>query len=159
MTKSPDFIFDSSAWIGAWSELYAPDVFPSVWTRMADAAEEGVIASPQKVVDEIAAKDDALNKWMAPHQKTLTGILRASDREPEAENLVAELVNKHDRLVTRTGADYYVVAWAKLLRIPLVATENPGATSPKKLAGVCRNEEVEYLSPLQFMQRQKWKIK
>lgn len=126
---------------------------------MADATKEGIIASPRQVVDEIAAKDDELNEWMAPHKKVLTGILRASDRELEAENLVARLRNDYPNLGTRTGADYYVIAWAKLLSIPLVATENPRAIASNKLAGVCRNEEVEYLSPLQFMQRQKWKIK
>ena len=126
---------------------------------MADAAEEGIIASPRQVVDEITIKDDALNKWMAPHQKTLTGILRASDQEPETENLVARLKNDYPKLETRTGADYYVVAWAKLLRIPLVATETPRATAHNKLAGVCRTEEVTYQSPLQFMQTQKWKIR
>lgn len=150
------FVFDASAWVGAWRELYAPDVFPRLWQQMADAIARGIIASPRQTMDEIAAKDDELKAWMAPHRKALAEPLGAHDKEAEAEAMVAQLCNTYPNLATRSGADYYVIAWAKLLGTPLVATENPRATAHHKMAGICRTEKLAYLFPLQFMQSQKW---
>ena len=152
-------VFDSSAWVGAWHELYAQNVFPCVWSRMKNVAENGIVASPRQVIDEISAKDDELNKWMKPYHKALVGALRAHRREEEVEKSVAILRNKYPKLNTRTGADYYVIAWAKALRIPLVGTENHRATESRKaMAGVCRFEDVKYQSLLQFMQAKEWKF-
>ena len=155
----PSHIFDSSAWVGAWNELYSPRVFPRVWPRFKTAVESGEIGSPRRVIDEIAAKDDELKQWMKPHRKALEGALLAHNRQAEVEAEVARLRNDYPKLRTRNGADYYVIAWAKALGIPLVGTENPRATESRKaMAGVCRREEVAYQSPLQFMLAKGWKF-
>ena len=152
----PTHVFDSSAWIGAWNELYAREVFPAVWTRLERAVASGVVASPAQVIEEIFDQDDELKQWMRPRGKALTDALNARKRGKEAEELAVRLRNEYPALKTRTGADYYVIAWAKTLRIPLVATESPKATSLKAMAGVCRAEQVVFRSPLQFMQAEKW---
>ena len=63
--------------------------------------------------------------------------MRVHRREEEVEKSVAILREQiagpeieHPRL--RTGTDYYVIAWAKALRIPLVGEENHRATESRK---------------------------
>ena len=149
-------IVDASAWVAMRNELYSPEVFPGVWRRLERAVVAGVVASPRQVLDEIADQDDALSRWMRPHRQTLERPLLAHNAGAGVENEVVRLRNDYPKLATRTGADYYVIAWAKTLGVPLVGTENPTATSRRKMAGVCREERMEFQSPLQFMRARGW---
>lgn len=148
-------LFDANVWIAARNEVYAPDVFSGVWTRLGNAVDNRLIASPPQVLKEIAKKDDELNQWIAARGKLLTAPMRNSGLMQEVESRVRELRNKHPQLSDK-DADYYVVAWGKALNRTVVTLENP--KSSKKIPAVCRQEEIECISPLEFMRRQSWEF-
>ena len=147
-------LFDANVWIAARNEVYGPAVFPGVWTRLAAAIESRLIASPGRVLDELARKDDELNRWISPRRAALTEPMHDSGLKQRVENSIPELREKY-RSLSRP-ADYDVVAWGKALGWPVVTLENQN--SSKKIPAACRGEGVQCVMPLEFMRRQGWKF-
>jgi hypothetical protein len=57
------YSIDTSALIDAWSRDYRPNVFPSLWERMARLIEEHRLVASMSVRDEIEKGDDTLADW------------------------------------------------------------------------------------------------
>lgn len=152
----PLFIIDANVWISAHSETYAQDVFPGVWERLSKAASDGVVASPQEVIDEVAGKDDAANAWVTRHKGKLLSPLAESGKAEEVDEvIVPKLQQDHGRLPTRTGADYYVVGWAKALECPVVTMEKQRGN---RIPVVCGEENIKCMSLLQCMRMLQWRF-
>lgn len=102
-------------------------------------------------MDEIAAKDDAVNKWVSQHKKGLmlpfTDVKLARKVE---EDLLPRLQEKHSGL-SKTAADYYLLAWGKVLRCPVVTLEN-------KIPKVGMEEDVKCMNLFAFMRQQGWEF-
>ena len=69
------FCLDTSALLDAGTRWYPLDLFPSLWTKLSKAAEDGVIVSPDEVLREISKKDDGDD----PVYTGLAGLKRVDD--------------------------------------------------------------------------------
>ena len=52
------YVFDTSAFIAAWSETYPPDIFAPFWMKLDDLAQGGRLIAPREVLNELGKKDD-----------------------------------------------------------------------------------------------------
>jgi len=138
----PEFWMDTDSLIKPHRESYRFEVVPQYWDFLKQKAEEGVIGSPELVLDkELTSSNpsqaDALEQWAKP----LRGILflppdsatqlRYSD--------VAQYVQTNPRFKQHwiapflAGADSWLVAYASVLggRIVTFETPQPLARKPK----------------------------
>lgn len=162
MLSPPKGIFDTSGWIFADREQYPPAVFPCIWKRLESDVAKGVIASPRAVVDEIEVGYDLLKEWGSTRKQALVSPLLESGKLEAAETEAGLLKATYKKL-SKKDADYYVIAWAKVLGCPVVTNEEykEGQTNPAQMTripNVCKDAEVECLSFLEFMQRQNWRF-
>jgi len=59
-----EFVFDTSAFINSWNFHYRLPVFEGVWRAIGEAMEDGVIASPAEVMEELRVRaGDPLVEW------------------------------------------------------------------------------------------------
>lgn len=161
LLPSKCFLFDTNAWINAYNDWYAPDVFPGVWGKLENAVNGGIIVSPQEVIDEVRAKDDKVNEWVSARKKALVSPLVASNDAVAVDEILPKLKNKYPRLMksirrSKTDADYRLLAWGKVLNRPVVTMESQKEND--KMPGVGRKEGVECITLLEFIRRQGWKF-
>jgi hypothetical protein len=65
----PDFVFDTSGFVNAWTKHYRLPVFQGVWDALGHAMDRSVIVSPSEVQVEIVRRADPdLPAWIAGHQ-------------------------------------------------------------------------------------------
>lgn len=150
------YVFDTSAFIEGWNDLYPPDTFPDLWVRVEGLIEQGKIIAPDEVSRELGRKDDALKAWGKANRKAFVAW--------EGSFLVRSKVitNRYRRMLDqkpgKNGADPLVVALA-LDRSATVVTEERGSgnlTSPG-IPDVCKAEKVPCINLLTFIKNQKWK--
>ena len=61
----PKYLLDSNFFINAHRAWYPFDVVPSFWARVQELAQDGVIASIDKVQQEIIHGNDKLKEWIS----------------------------------------------------------------------------------------------
>ena len=86
------YVFDTSAFMETWNNLYPPDTFSDLWERIDGLIDDGRIISPDEVEKEMARKDDALKSWAKARQQAFvkldgarrspTNILACSTKSP-----------------------------------------------------------------------------
>lgn len=160
-------VFDTNIWLGAWDENYARNVFPDVWGKLSAAVRNGLIVSPPAVNDEVLYPDD-LREWISEHREWLESPMIETPNFPQAvADEVGDLRNKYPKLAgVRKDADYQVVAWGKILNIPVVtgesrgvkASKQPKEANTKKIPAACRKENVKLKLFITFMQEQGWRF-
>ena len=57
------YSLDSSVLITAWRRNYPPDVFPTLWSNLAELIEDGLIVASVEVRTELEKKDDEILAW------------------------------------------------------------------------------------------------
>ena len=56
------YVFDSNIFINL-QQRQPRDIYPSVWGKIDDLMESGIVISSQEVYDELERGDDALSEW------------------------------------------------------------------------------------------------
>jgi hypothetical protein len=87
------FSLDTSAILDAWVRHCPPDVFPTVWSHMDHAAENGEILVIEEVVQELGKKDDGASKWVKDRGVMVIPI------DEEVQRHVVEIMSTYSRLV------------------------------------------------------------
>ncbi len=157
MSRSrPRYILDTSALIAAWDERYPIDIFPSLWSHFADAADLQFLASPDEVHAELSKRSKDLQAWL----DKIGDYFIETDSEVLRE--VSRILSKHEKLVAEkkraSAADPFVVALAKIHRAVVVTEEGRGSLAKPKISDVCEYYDVECINFLEFMKRNRWKI-
>lgn len=153
----PFYSFDSGAIINGRRDIFIPDTFAAVWTRI-----EGMIATAQvRAVDEVkrevVKKDDDAARW-AKAQRGLFVPLVADIQVATKQVLAA-----HPRLLgigggPRNGADPFVIALALARGGTVVTQETPRNITKPRIPDVCDAMGVRWLTLPQFVAEQGWKL-
>lgn len=147
------YVFDSNIFMGL-ERLQPIDVYPSVWNKIAELLESGLIISSQEVYEEIQAGDDYLSKWA----KERRNIFLPTDEE--IQTTVRNILLKYRGLVEggkkMNNADPFVIAIALLKGCTVVSneakTKNPDTP---KITDVCEYLGINCINFVTFSREMK----
>ena len=150
------YSIDTSALIDGWTGYYPPDVFPGMWEKLEELADQGILIASEEVLHELERKEDELHKWakQRPH-------MFVPFDEP-VQKAVREILCTHRNLLkqgkTRSGADPFVIAVARTRQCTVVTGERPSGNPQNKphIPDVCRAYSIRYLSLLDLLREQGW---
>lgn len=151
------FCFDTSAILDAWVRHYPPDVFPTIWERMDQAARAGEILVIDEVVTELKRKDDGIYKWIEDREAMIVSI------DTDIQSCLVEIMAKYPRLVdtkkNRSGCDPWVIALARVRGLYVVSAERASGNLIKpKIPDVCKDLTVPYVEVVDFFRKQGWRV-
>jgi uncharacterized protein DUF4411 len=149
------YCIDTSALLDGWERWYPPEIFPSLWKRLAALIKEGKLIAPEDVLIELKKKDDDLTKWV----KAQAGLFQPLDI-PTQEAL-REVMGSFERLVNtqkdRSTADPVVIALAKARGFAVVTGEKPsGNPSRPKIPDVCESFSIRHLNLTMLIRENGW---
>ena len=151
------FSLDTSAILDAWVRHYPPDVFPSIWERMKDAASAEKIFIIDEVLSELKRKDDGAHEWFETYGEMVVSI------DAKIQASVAEIMQKYPKIIdtrrNRSGCDPWVVALAQVRGFSVVTAERPsGSLARPKIPDICVDMALPYMDVVEFFRRQGWRI-
>lgn len=151
------FCFDTSAILDAWVRHYPPDVFPTIWERMDQAARAGQIFVIDEVMTELKRKDDGIYKWIEDRESMIVSI------ETDVQSCLVEIMANYPRLVdtkkNRSGCDPWVIALAQARGLSVVSAEKASGSLVKpKIPDVCKDLAVPYVEVVDFFRKQGWRV-
>lgn len=129
------YVFDSNVFMNL-QQRQPVDVYPSVWEKISELMESGIIVSSQEVYEEILAGEDYLSKWAKQRR---TCFLPTDE---ETQKIVRIVLSKHRGLVEggkkKNNADPFVIAVAQINNCTIVSEEarTNNLNSPK-IPDVC----------------------
>ena len=151
------YCVDTSAWLDGWARDYPPDVFPSLWTKLAECVAAGVLKCSEEVYVELEKKDDGLHDWLMSRKEVLVPIDEA------IQATVSGLLAEHPRLVdthrNRSQADPFVIATAEHLKAVVVTGEKPrGKLDTPKIPDICGVRNLRCIGFLEMLRELGWKF-
>jgi hypothetical protein len=151
------YCIDTSAWLDGWARDYPPDVFPSLWDKLAERVHDGVLKCSEEVYVELKKKDDGLYDWLKARKEVLVVI------DEEIQGVVSELLVAYPRLVdthrNRSQADPFVIATAERLQAVVVTGEKPrGKLDTPKIPDVCEARKIRCINFLEMLRELGWKF-
>ena len=152
------YCIDTSALVDGWTRWYPPEIFPTLWDRLAGMVKAGKLIAPEDVLHELKKQDDALTKWA----KSQTGLFRPLDI-PTQEAL-REVMAAFPRLVNtqkdRSTADPVVIALAKVQSFAVVTGERASGTEERpRIPNVCQHFGIRYLNLTTLIRENGWVFK
>lgn len=150
------YSIDTSALLDGWIRYYPPDVFGTVWSRLAGLGRAGTAVITEEVIVELEKKDDDVYKWA---KAELTCI----PLDSAIQVVVADILNNHPRLVDarkhRSKADPFVIALAKIKGFAGVTGEKPtGNLQKPHIPDVCGAMNIPRMNLLGLFRAQGWQI-
>lgn len=148
------YVFDSNIFINL-QRRQPIDIFPSLWNKIGDMMDEGIIISSQEVYDEIMIGGDDLEKWVKARKE------RFLPSSVPVQQEVRKILLSHRGLVEggnkKNSADPFVVALAKQEQCKVVTEEvrTRNAKSPK-IPDVCDAYQIECIDFIRFAREEKF---
>jgi hypothetical protein len=151
------YCVDTSAWLDGWARDYPPDVFPSLWEKLAECVTAGVLKCSEEVYVELEKKEDGLHDWLKARKEVIVPI------DEEIQRIVSELLKAYPRLVdthrNRSQADPFVIATAECLKAVVVTGERPrGKLDTPKIPDVCEVRKLRCITFLEMLRELGWKF-
>jgi len=158
MTEQEDcettYVFDTSAILECRQRYYPPDVFPSLYQKLEEVIEAGIIIVPDEVKTELSKKDDETLGWLKKNHKMVVEL------DEPIQQAVINILNDYPKLVEsgrRSGGDPFVIALAQVRGAVVVTMEQNIPTEKKiKIPRVCEALGIRCLSVVAFIREMKW---
>lgn len=149
--------FDTSALIEPWIRRYPPDIFGPVWETLAALADKGIICAPSDVRIELEGQKDDLFEW----SKDLNGFFIEPDRQLLETS--KQIVNAYPGLIkpnsTKSGADPFVIALAKINKVPVVTYETSAKKDKApKIPNVCDDLKIKVVTLVDVLREEGFKL-
>ena len=149
------YCVDTSAWLDGWARDYPPDVFPSLWKKLAQCVANGSVRCSEEVYVELEKKEDGLHDWLKARKEVLVPI------NEDIQRIVSELLTAHPRLVdthrNRSQADPFVIATAEHLGAVVVTGEIArGKLDIPKIPDVCIARGIRHITFLEMLRELGW---
>lgn len=154
MTTPPALLLDSDVFIAAKNAYYAFDICPGFWKGLLHRHDQGRVFSISRVRGELLTgrKTEDLVQWVS--KQVPDGFFLDVD-EDEVTSAYTEIMlwaQRHTRYFDRakakfaTGADGWLVAYAKVHDAVVITNEQPAPESKTeiKLPDVCAQFKVPY---------------
>lgn len=130
--------------------VYPKDVFPSVWDKMGDLADTGILISTEEVYEELKTQDDDVLEWADAHRNIFLELDEQIQRE------AINILNLHPKLIDikkhKSGADPFVISTAIIKSCTVVTEEKPsGGPNKPKIPDVCKDFNVKCIVLLDLL--------
>ena len=147
--------YNTSAILEGWVRYYPPDTFPGLWNQLDQLIADGQLIATEEVLIELEKKEDTAYDWFRQRGSMFIPI----DEEIQAS--VGELLLKYERLVDtskgRSMCDPFVIALAQLQHCAVVTAEKrTGNPNKPKIPDVCVDLNIETLSLLDLIRKNRW---
>lgn len=155
--NSQVYILDADSWIACYEECYPPDVFPGIWDRIRDAADEERIKTPRQALKEAGNESKGVSAWIRAIQPSI--VLQ------ETTSIVSKMNDVIQKFPTLTrgieeSADPWLVAHAMALSDAVVVTEELRSLGGRpKVPNVCTEFGVQSINLLTMFRRLTFKLK
>ena len=153
------YCIDTSAWLDGWVRDYPPDVFPSLWDKLAECVAAGVLKCSEEVYVELEKKDDGVHDWLKARKEVVVPI------DEEIQSIVLELLAEYPRLVdthrNRSQADPFVIATAERLgkgTVVVTGEKRRGKLDTPKIPDVCDVRGIRPITFLEMLRDLGWKF-
>ena len=153
------YLLDSSVFIQAKNLHYGFDFCPAFWEWLVVQNDKGMVASIEKVADELHAGDDELAEWAAA--RGVKFFLSPNDAVLPALDVVsiwASGSGYQPSAVTtfQQVADYWLIAHALAHKCIVVTHEVPAYTARKiKIPNACIGLGVRCMNPYEMLRRER----
>ena len=153
------YILDANVFIQAKNLHYGFDFCPAFWDWLVEANENSVVASVDKVADELLAADDNLSAWVKELDDTffLQPDLAVSDALVDVNNWATG--TRYEPLAVATFlqvADCWLVAHALAHKCVVVTHEISADTVKKiKIPNACVALGVPCMTPYDMLRRER----
>ena len=153
----PPYVVDTSIWIRIGRD-HPPDIFVSLWQRLAGAITAGDLMSPYEVLEELERGDDALATMLGSRQ----GLFVPLDDAQMAA--VAGVMQACPGLVDEEGergrADPFVVALARVRHGTVVTGERArrANTARFRIPDACARYGIPCLDWFGFLREVGWQL-
>jgi len=154
--KPPKYILDTCS----FSELkyrYCEDVFQSVWVKIFEKIEEGLIISCEEVYEELLTQDDEFISKLSEHKDLFVKL------DSNVEKEVTQILSEHPKILDikkkKSGADPFLIATAKAYTCTVV-TEERYSNSPniEKIPDVCSAYQIKCITFLDMLRELEIKV-
>lgn len=146
---------------------YYPSAFPSLWTKLDESAEAGMIVSVREVFNELKQTNESgfLQEWVDRNKsifKRPTNAELQTVRQILAIPHFQALINAKAMLRGTPVADPFVIAAAKAIvdssgeRSAAVVTQEKEKPNAAKIPNVCRRFNVPCMDLHELMTEQGW---
>jgi hypothetical protein len=148
-TLTPRYTIDTCS-LTALRRVYPEDVFPGVWTKVSELADNGDLISVEDVYEELSVFDDVVLDWAKEHSYIFAPL------DAEIQLKAAEILENHSNLLDlkkrKSSADPFLVALAIVRSCIVVTEEMPsGGPDKSKIPDVCRNYGVPCVTLLDML--------
>ena len=142
------YVFDTNILINL-QRRQPRDIYPSVWLRIDDLMQDGVVISSVEVFDELSRGDDDLSKWAKNRKEYFL------PSEISIQRRVRTILSEHRGLIEggskANSADPFVIALAQEMNCTVVTeevrTRNP---SVPKIPDVCDSYQIRHINFVEF---------
>jgi hypothetical protein len=147
------YLLDANVFIQAKNSYYGFDIVPAFWEWLVDANERGLVASIEKVAEELRGAGDELADWVNDRDDTF--FLTADAQvvvSMQAGSAWVTTCGAYDQAAVSTylqdSADYYLVSHAHAYG-HVVVTHEIASTSRKrvKIPDACTAMGVNFTTP------------
>lgn len=147
------YIFDSNIFIEL-QRRQPIDVYPSVWEKISELMEKGVVVSCQEVYEEILVGHDSLATWVK--QRASFFIPTTEEVQTEVRSILANYRGLVEGGKKKNSADPFVIALARLSGYAVVSQEarSNNMNSPK-IPNVCSELGIKCLTFIDFSREMK----
>lgn len=149
------FSIDTSAILDGWTRYYPRDAFPGLWRHLEELIRSGGLRASEEVMYELEKKDDGAFAWAQAQDGFFVPM------DDEIQDAVSAILADHPRLLDtrrgRSGADPFVIALAKVRACAVITGEHrSGSLERPKIPDVCHAVDVESISLLDLIRRERW---
>ena len=165
MTANNFYVIDTSSLIELHKK-YPIDVFPTLWKKVEDLINKGVLISHREVLKEIIKQDDSLKKWVLSQKNFFKRITK------KQMSIVKEILNKYPQLIKPNnesgGADPFLIALAvesgiskqkelfPSIKRKLIVTEEKMRGNRIRIPFVCNDYKIDCIDVIEMYREEGW---
>ena len=151
------YCIDTSSLIHFWNEAYPKETFPSLYLKLKEISNKIILIDP--IIEQIKEEEELL-EWI-----NNTNIIK-EELTLNHEKKVLELSSKYEVNDDRRGVDMTdikIIIFSKIEGHILVTEEGKQNKKPKKRSSykiplVCKEEGIDCINSIEFIQRNKIRI-
>jgi len=152
--SSLQYIVDTSSLINL-RQYYPADMFPNVWDKLSQLAQDGIIGSSSEVYRELSAQEsDVVFAWANSQKHIFLPPIAAIQQN------VTDILKTHGNLLDvkkqKSGADPFVLATAMQYHCAVVSEERQAELNSRvtRLPNACHAYDVQCISLLEMLRQQ-----
>lgn len=150
---NPKYVFDSNIYINL-QRRQPIDVYPSVWSKISELMESGIVISSREVYDELSVGNDDIVEWAKARKESFL------PSDVEIQKRVRKILAEHRGLVEggkkKNSADPFVIALAQEKKCTVVSEEvRSNSMEAPKIPNVCEAYGIPQIDLVAFMREMK----